>query len=227
MVKALLSWLLCSLLAPLDFRYLAVPVHPSDYVFSQRLHSCPLTNVYSTAELRSMTTGIRDIIRDLKTKMGPLQCAGMTLTSLTPIRDSEIISDDDNHDVHRAILNTLVHLFIMRIDWTQPFPTENVNLFRNNMLCQSTSKLEAINNLHTSLIHKWDALHCMTVSILADHAPDQILPEVAQSSVLDINILRYPSCHERTVRDCILANHASNVLDALEKVTYTLSCDNR
>lgn len=161
MVKTFLASLSLSILSifvntdVLHARYLhqhdqaPIQVTPSDYHFSQRVlsmcSSSPVS-VYTSEDWSSMTSIIRDTIRDLRTEMGPLECGGMTLTSLSPIPDS----GSNFSDIYQTILNTLLHLFIMRLDWTQPFPGDSVpNQFRNKVPCQSTSKLQAINNYHT------------------------------------------------------------------------------
>ena len=126
----------------------------SQYQYSQRINSSCENGVISSFSIEEFFRDIlfiRDTLKELRHEMvsrkyfnelqikiktfrtwnrskfnltfqGTQTCAGKTLSSLTPLEHTQ------DSSLHMTVLNTMVHLFIMKLDWSNEVIVEE-NIF--------------------------------------------------------------------------------------------------
>jgi len=191
----------------------------SQYQYSQRINSSCENGVISSFSIEEFFRDIlfiRDTLKELRHEMGTQTCAGKTLSSLTPLEHTQ------DSSLHMTVLNTMVHLFIMKLDWSNEVIVEE-NIFTRiaNRQCTHGDTVRRIQGLQASLLRTWESLHCKIVTNTSinnnnNNNNSQSSLVTNYNSAFSTPILRYQNCQQRTTRDCILHNHVDRVLQIIE-----------
>jgi len=182
-------------------------VRPRDFRFRHKLNStCQFWKEelsHRNIDVHNVMDSINDTLSQIEEQLSGTNCGEMTLASLppTPSNSSDVLS------LHLSIISTFSHLFVMKMDWLQA----------RGLLCVGGLKLWTVSSLQKRLTDLWGELLCMFMNSITLETESHHLLTQNLLTTLSTPILRYPSCGQRTVRDCILRSQARNLLNILQQ----------
>jgi len=182
-------------------------VRPRDFRFRHKLNStCQFWKEelsHRNIDVHNVMESINDTLSQIEEQLSGTNCGEMTLASLppTPSNSSDVLS------LHHSIISTFSHLFVMKMDWLQA----------RGLLCVGGLKLWTVSSLQKRLTDLWGELLCMFMNSITLETESHHLLTQNLLTTLSTPILRYPSCDQRTVRDCILRSQARNLLNILQQ----------
>lgn len=172
-----------------------------NFSYSQKLNNSCLfsrSRAYRPEHFLNILEVVRSDINDIRTEMMFNDCQGMTLTSLTGGGEGEV----ENTSLHLSFTNILAHLFVMKMDW----------LLSPGLPCLPVEKEMRVRLLHTRLIQSWRNMNCVFLSRRNISESERAVLLSNLNRVLDTEIMRYSTCPERQIRDCVLMEAAVSTL---------------